>query len=72
MLAFMIDRKPRLAALCTLTCAILTTFGIIHSVLTTGEVYLPWAVVSHAHYTIALAYVLLSCILLVLVRKPKG
>jgi len=64
MLAFMIDRKPRLAALCTLTCAILTPFGIIHSVLPTGEVYLPWMVAPHAHYTIALAYLLLTGILL--------
>ncbi len=71
MLAFMIDRKPRLAALCTLTCAILTPFGIIHSVLPTGEVYLPWAVASHAHYTIALAYLLLTGILLTLTMKTK-
>ena len=71
MLAFMIDRKPRHAALCTLTCAILTPFGIIHSVLTTGQVYLPWTVVSHAHYTISLAYLLLTGILLTLIRKTK-
>ena len=72
MLAFMIDRKPRLAALCTLTCAILTPFGIIHSVLHTGEVYLPWTAASHAHYTIALAYLLLTGILLTLTKKTKG
>jgi adenine/guanine/hypoxanthine permease len=68
MLAFLIDRKPRLAALCTLTCAFFTLFGMIHSVLPTGEVYLPWTVASHAHFMIALAYVLLSLILLTLIR----
>ncbi|HYA12880.1 MAG TPA: hypothetical protein VEF33_00915 [Syntrophales bacterium] len=71
MLAFIIDRKPRLASLCTFTCAILTAFGIIHSVLPTGEVYLPWAVASHTHYSISLAYVLLSVILLTFTSKAK-
>ena len=71
MLAFLIDRKPRLAALCTLTCALFTLFGIIHSVLPNGEVYLPWMVASHAHYTITLAYVLLSSIFLTLTRKKS-
>ena len=71
MLAFLIDRKPRLAALCTFTCALFTLFGIIHSVLPAGEVYLPWAVTSHAHYMIALAYILLSGILLTFTRKTN-
>jgi len=71
MLAFLIDRKPRLAALCTFACALFTLFGIIHSVLPTGEVYLPWTVASHAHYMIALAYILLSAILLTFTRKTN-
>lgn len=71
MLAFMIDRRPGLAALCTLTCALFSLFGIIHSVLPTGAVYLPWAVSSHAHYTIALAYFLLSGILMTLSGKSN-
>ncbi|MGC9975335.1 MAG: hypothetical protein ABSC57_01265, partial [Syntrophales bacterium] len=69
MLAFLIDRKPRLAALCTFACALFTLFGVMHSVSPTGEVYLPWMVASHAHYSIALAYILLSGILLTLTRK---
>ncbi len=69
MLAFVIDRRPRLAALCTMTCAFLSLFGIIHSVLPTGAVYLPWGVASHAHYTVALAYVLLSGVLLTLAGR---
>lgn len=71
MLAFVIDRKPGLAALCTLTCALFSLFGIIHSVLPTGAVYLPWAVASHAHYAIALAYFLLSAILLTMRGKSN-
>ena len=72
MLAFLIDRKPRLAALCTFSCALLTLFGFIHSVLPSGAVYFPWIVASHVHYTIALAYILISVIFLTLTGKPKG
>jgi AGZA family xanthine/uracil permease-like MFS transporter len=72
MLAFLIDRKPRLAFLCTFTCALLTLFGFIHSVLPSGEVYLPWGVASQAHYTIALAYLLLSGVFLTLTRKRQS
>jgi AGZA family xanthine/uracil permease-like MFS transporter len=72
MLAFMIDRKPKFAAICTFACAFLTLFGVIHSVLPTGEVYLPWTIESHVHYTIALAYILLSGILLTLTKQTHG
>jgi adenine/guanine/hypoxanthine permease len=71
MLAFMIDRRPRRAALCALACALFSLFGIIHSVLPTGAVYLPWALASHAHYTIALAYAVLAGILLTLTEKAN-
>jgi AGZA family xanthine/uracil permease-like MFS transporter len=71
MLAFLIDRKPRLASLCTFACALFTLFGIIHSVSPAGEVYLPWTVASNAHYTIALAYILLSGILLTFTRQTN-
>ncbi|MGA3209370.1 MAG: hypothetical protein ABSE05_16300 [Syntrophales bacterium] len=37
---------------------------IFFSVSTVGEAYLLWTVASHAHYTIAVAYILLSGILL--------
>lgn len=69
MLAFLIDHKPRFAAICTFACAFFTLFGVIHSVLPTGEVYLPWTVVSDVHYMIALAYILLSVILLTLTKQ---
>lgn len=66
MLAFLIDHKARLAALCAAVCAILTLFGIIHSVMPTGELYLPWMITSNAHYMTAAAYFALSGILLIL------
>jgi AGZA family xanthine/uracil permease-like MFS transporter len=71
MLAFLIDRKPRLAALCSFACAVLTLFGVIHSILPKGEVYLPWTIASHGHYTIAFAYVLLSGVFLILTDEGK-
>jgi len=69
MLAFLIDYKARLAALCSAICALLTLFGIIHSVMPSGELYLPWQIHSHAHYMLATAYLALSCILLLLTGR---
>lgn len=64
MMAFVIDRRPRMAALYALACAAFTVFGIIHSVMPTGEIYLPWKTASHLHYTIALGYTLLAGVFL--------
>ena len=72
MLAFIIDHKARLAALCAAVCAVLTLFGVIHSVMPTGELYLPWQVQSHAHYMLAVAYFALSGILLLLTGKKDS
>jgi AGZA family xanthine/uracil permease-like MFS transporter len=70
MLAFLIDHKARLAALCSAVCAVLTLFGIIHSVMPSGELYLPWQVTTtHAHYMLSAAYLALSCILLLLTGR---
>lgn len=65
MLAFLIDQKSRHAALYALICGVLAFFGIIHSVLPSGEIYLPWTVSTHLPYTIALAYLSMSGIFLV-------
>jgi len=70
MLAFLIDHQAKRAALCAAISAILTLFGVIHSVLPTGELYLPWHIQSQAHYMTALAYAALSAILL-LFAHPK-
>jgi AGZA family xanthine/uracil permease-like MFS transporter len=69
MLAFLIDHKARLAALCCAVCAVFTVFGIIHSVMPSGELYLPWRIASHAHYMLAVAYLALSGILLLLTGR---
>lgn len=70
MMAFVIDRRPKMAAIYAFTCAVFTLFGLIHSIKPTGEVYLPWKVATQAHYTIALGYVLLGGIFLTL-KDPK-
>jgi AGZA family xanthine/uracil permease-like MFS transporter len=72
MLAFLIDHKAKIAALCAAVCAVLTLFGIIHSVMPTGELYLPWQVQSHAHYMLAVAYLALSGILLLLTGRTDN
>lgn len=64
-LAHLIDRRPRMAALYALICAVLSLFGLIHSVLPSGEIYLPGAVASHTPYWIALGYTLLAAIFMV-------
>ena len=69
MLAFLIDHRAKLAALCAALCALLTLFGIIHSILPTGELYLPWQVAGNAHYMLALAYLALAGILLLLTER---
>ncbi len=66
MLAFLIDNKARLAALCAAVCAVFTLFGIIHSVLPTGELYLPWHIHAQAHYLTSAGYFALCLILLAL------
>jgi AGZA family xanthine/uracil permease-like MFS transporter len=71
MLAFIIDRRPRPAASCAFACAALTLFGLIHSILPSGEVYVPWSVSSGMHYSIAAGYGLMGLVLLVF-RKEKG
>ena len=64
MLAYLIDHKARLAALYCAVCAVLTLFGIIHSVMPSGKLYLPWRLTTtHAHYMLAVAYLALSGIL---------
>jgi len=70
MLAFLIDHKTRLAALCAFVCALLTLFGVIHSVLPTGELYLPWKISKNAPYMVSAAYLALSGILFLL-TKPQ-
>lgn len=69
MLAFLIDHRAKPAALCAAVCGVLTLCGVIHSVMSTGELYLPWHAPGAAHYWLAAAYLLLAGILLLLTEK---
>ncbi|MBP1709937.1 MAG: hypothetical protein H6Q49_139 [Deltaproteobacteria bacterium] len=71
MLAFLIDNRARLAALCAAICAILSLFGVIHSVMPTGELYLPWQCASRENFMLAVAYLALAGILLTLTGKEE-
>jgi len=64
MLALLIDRRPRMSALCAFVCAFFTLFGLIHSVLPSGAVYLPWNAPNHMPFLIAFSYLLLGGIFL--------
>ncbi|WP_417450667.1 hypothetical protein [Kordiimonas sp.] len=46
MVVWIIDRKMVRAALAAFAAAVCTEFGIIHSVMPTSEMYLPWAIPS--------------------------
>lgn len=72
MLAFLIDRKTHQAAFCAALCGILTLFGVIHSVLPTGALYLPWQAASKAHIMAAVGYFALTAILLIVCQPGPG
>lgn len=72
MLAFLIDHRPKAAALCAAVCAGLTLFGLIHSVLPTGELYWPWKIHTTAHYLTAVAYLTLAGVFLSSSGDPKA
>jgi AGZA family xanthine/uracil permease-like MFS transporter len=70
-LAFLIDRRIGPAAAVLGIAAVLALFGLIHSVLPTGGIYLPWRPVllgSHTPYRWAAAYALLAVTVLALSR----
>ena len=67
--AKLIDRELRTASLYLLLCAGLTFFGIIHSALPEGNMYLPWslpAAASRIPYQFTAAYVTLAVIFVAL------
>jgi AGZA family xanthine/uracil permease-like MFS transporter len=69
MLALLIDKKPQQAGLYALACALCTLFGLMHSVLPSGEVYLPWTLSTLRHYEIAFSYLLLAGVFLLRQKK---
>jgi AGZA family xanthine/uracil permease-like MFS transporter len=66
-LAFLIDRRTGAAAGVLLACGALAMFGLIHSVLPTGGIYLPWSAAvqgSRAPWHWAGAYVACAAMML--------
>jgi AGZA family xanthine/uracil permease-like MFS transporter len=69
MVAELIDKNARKASFYTIICALLTLFGMIHSVSADGGVYLPWNVPSNDTYFIAASYCILGLIFVIPVTK---
>jgi AGZA family xanthine/uracil permease-like MFS transporter len=64
LLAHLIDGKLRRAAGYALFCAVFTMFGFIHSIVPSGEIYLPWRLGSNLIWQITLGYALVGVSLL--------
>lgn len=58
LLADLIDGKLKSASLYAFACALCTLFGLMHSVIPSGEIYLPWEHGSDLVWQIALGYAL--------------
>ena len=70
-LAFLIDRRIGAAAVTLGAAAVLSLFGLIHSVLPTGGIYVPWSAAllgSRIPYHWAAAYVAVALMLMALGR----
>jgi AGZA family xanthine/uracil permease-like MFS transporter len=72
MLACLIDKRPRRAAVYAAACSGFTLFGLMHSAAPTGEVYLPWHAPGTYPFSIASAYILLACVCLLPAKAPSG
>ena len=70
-LAFLIDRKVFAAAAALGACAVLTLFGVIHSIVPSGSVYLPWNTGSSLPYQWAAAYGA-TAVMLILLEYASG
>ena len=66
--AFLIDRRINAAAATFAVCAALSVFGVIHSILPTGGIYLPWATGSPLPWHWAVAYAGLAVLVLGLAK----
>jgi AGZA family xanthine/uracil permease-like MFS transporter len=74
-LAFLIDGRIAATAATLLTAAALSFFGLIHSVLPTGGIYLPWSPAllgSRMPYHWAAAYAVVAAMVLALGRSRQG
>jgi AGZA family xanthine/uracil permease-like MFS transporter len=66
--AKIIDRNLREAALYFGAAGLFSLFGIIHSPLPSGEIFLPWQVASQAPYRLCAGYLLSAALMLALAR----
>jgi AGZA family xanthine/uracil permease-like MFS transporter len=60
LLADLIDGRLRRASLYVFACAACTLFGLIHSVVPSGEIYLPWRISGDFVWQITLGYLLVG------------
>jgi AGZA family xanthine/uracil permease-like MFS transporter len=58
--ACLIDGRRRYAGVLLLVCGALALFGVIHSVMPHGDIYLPWAAGSGEPWTLAAGYAVLG------------
>lgn len=65
-LAFMIDKELNKAIITLIVTAIFTYFGVIHSVLPSGSIYLPWQTGSTLPYYFTIAYICFALFLLLM------
>jgi AGZA family xanthine/uracil permease-like MFS transporter len=72
LVADLIDRRPARAALWCLVCSVLSHFGLIHSVLPNGPLYLPWRLVSTEPWHIAAAYLVMGLLFVVIPTRPES
>jgi AGZA family xanthine/uracil permease-like MFS transporter len=70
--AFLIDRRIIPATAILAICGVLSLFGLIHSVLPSGGVYLPWNVPTALPYHWAIGYIGLAGLLLAISRTSPG
>ena len=74
-LAFLVDRRIGATAVALLAAAALSAFGLIHSVLPTGGIYVPWSPAllgSRMPYHWAAAYAAVALMVLALGRLDPG
>ncbi|MCL5774019.1 MAG: hypothetical protein M1536_06525 [Firmicutes bacterium] len=73
-LAFIIDRKFISAFVYLLITAVFTFFGVIHSAMPGGEIYLPWKLTAGMQsipYNFTIAYLVFAVMILILNFLPK-
>jgi len=76
-LAFLIDHRFAASATTLAICSALSFFGVIHSVLPTGGIYLPWSAALHGsvapyHWAVSYALVAVMIVALGATRRPAA